>query len=250
MTEIKDTTRENVPLIKIFLVWITSGVVLLASFGLYEHLTGIPIETMQRSLTVYLIQGSIFLISAFLALSIIGISCKSFFAEATRNINADIKTAVKYFSAYAVVAAAIILLISLAGVVLMKSGSITLDSLSSSTPNPARLAERAYLLSLINYPLKLFIYLFAISIIIPIEEEIFFRRLLFTSLRRKISFAYSLLISSAIFGIVHPGNGFGSALINGLFLGWVFERTQNIYVNILIHGLINISVTAVMLFIG
>jgi membrane protease YdiL (CAAX protease family) len=250
MTQIEDTTEGNIPLGKISLIWAASGIILLAAFGLYEHTTGIPIEEIQRSLTVYLLQGSIFLISAFWALSCIGTSFKCFFKKAASDIYPSIKTAGKYFSAYAVTAAAVILLISLAGVLMIKAGGITIDSLRASTPNPARLAEKAYLFSLLDSPLKLLLYIFTISIVIPIEEEIFFRRLLYSGLRRKIGFVYALLISSAIFSAVHPGGGFGSALINGLFLGWVYERTNNIYANILLHGLINLSVTAAMIFIG
>lgn len=250
MMPFDSTSAERIPIGKVSVIWAVSGIALLSAFALYERLTGIQIEGIQRSLTVYLLQGGIFLLSAFLALSVAGIGWKSFLINACAGIRGHIKTAGKYILICLGAVTALVFLISVGGALLVELGGIDVQALRAHMPNPARLAEKAYLLGLLGSPLKFGLYLIVICIIIPAEEEIFFRRLLYTALRGKLGVGYSLTISAAMFGAVHPGGGFMSALFAGLVLGWVYERTRNVYANILIHGAINLCVTSIMILIA
>jgi len=219
--------------------------------GLYEFTTKIPISFISESITVCLIQGSIFSLAAFWALSTIGVDFKAAFCKANENIKNDLKLAFKYFFIYTAAATAVVLSLALIGMLLLKMGAFTMDALRTHNPTTPRLAELTYLHDVIKSPLKFVVYLFSTCILIPIEEEIFFRRLLYVSLRSKMTFMPSLLISSLIFGAGHiPAASTISAFVVGLFLGWIYEKKQRLPVNIMVHGLINFSVTVIMIFIG
>jgi membrane protease YdiL (CAAX protease family) len=61
----------------------------------------------------------------------------------------------------------------------------------------------------------------------------------------------SLLISSLIFAVGHiPSASAVHAFIVGAFLGWIYEKQQNMPINIMVHGLINLFVTMLMIFIN
>lgn len=70
---------------------------------------------------------------------------------------------------------------------------------------PAALTEerRYFQEFLLKSPIRLIVYMFSVCVLIPIEEEIFFRRFLYVYLRHKMSFIKALLFSSLIFGTVH-----------------------------------------------
>ena len=242
---------QKIPLIKLLKLWLLAGIALVFCLGLYEVVTKIPISSIAESVTVYLIQGSIFLLAALWALSTIGVN----FKEAFYNYNADIKndliSALKYFFIYAGTATAVVLILALIGMLLTQMGLFTIDALQSQTSKTLKLAEQAYLHKIIKSPFTFLVYLFSTCILIPVEEEIFFRRLLYGSLRDKMGFAASLFITSSIFSLVHiPAASAVSAFVVGLFLGWIYEKKQNLPVNIMVHGLINFSVTMLMIFMG
>ena len=132
-------------------------------------------------------------------------------------------------------------------------GFFTMEAFNSFHSNAMsdKLVERNYFGTLIvSSPLKSIIYLFSACILIPIGEEVFFRRLLYVSLRRKMGFIYALFLSSVLFALVHSGGAMGSALFAGLFLGWIYEKHQNLSVNIMVHGLINFLVNLLLVFRG
>ncbi len=243
-------TTQKIPLIKLLTLWLLAGIALVFCLGLYESITKVPISSIAESVTVYLIQGSIFLLAALWALSTIGVN----FKEAFHNYNADIKndliSALKYFCIYFGTATAVVLMVALIGMLLTQMGLFTIDTLQSHTSKTLKLAEQVYLHKIVKSPLKLCVYLFAACILIPIEEEIFFRRLLYTSLRSKRAFLSSLVISSLLFSLAHvPAASAISAFIVGLFLGWIYEKSQKLSINIMVHGLINFAVIMVMIFI-
>lgn len=113
----------------------------------------------------------------------------------------------------------------------------------------AKLTQKNYLRDfVIRVPFKFVLYLFSTCVLIPIEEEIFTRRLLYVSLRHKMGVSPSLLISALLFGAEHIGAAAVPAFVSGLFLSWIYEKHQNLPVNIMVHGLINFSVTMIMIF--
>lgn len=76
-------------------------------------------------------------------------------------------------------------------------------------------------------------------ILAPLLEELIFRRLFYVSLRARMGFASSLLISSAVFASVHFSP---VTFLYGLYLGYVFEKEQDLSVNIILHSLLNVIV--------
>jgi len=114
-----------------------------------------------------------------------------------------------------------------------------------------RQPELTYLYNLFSgSPFKYIFYLFVVCILNPIGEEILFRRFLYVSLRHKMAVLPSLLISSLLFGIEHLGAGFGIAFLVGVFLAWIYEKHQRLPVNIIVHGLVNFTVSMVMLWLS
>jgi len=64
--------------------------------------------------------------------------------------------------------------------------------------------------------------------------------LLYVSLRIRFGFWAALLISSAIFAVLHSSP---ATFFTGLFLGYVYEREQDISLSAILHSLINVFVT-------
>ena len=88
--------------------------------------------------------------------------------------------------------------------------------------------------------------LFSFCVLAPIGEELLFRRIIYTTLRKKLSFFRALFASSVIFAAVH-----GSAALVvfpvSLLLGYVYEKKRRLPVNIMLHALINLFALAVRL---
>ena len=83
----------------------------------------------------------------------------------------------------------------------------------------------------------------AIGILAPLAEEIVFRGAILRTLlgmMSKKNHWVAIMVSAAIFGAVH-GNAaqFVDALLMGLFLGWMYYRTQSLIPGILMHWVNN-----------
>lgn len=78
-------------------------------------------------------------------------------------------------------------------------------------------------------------------LIAPLFEELFFRKFLFHKLLGENGFVSALLVSSALFSIIHwetPLNLI-PAFIFGLISAYIFYKTQNIIYSIILHFLYN-----------
>jgi membrane protease YdiL (CAAX protease family) len=196
----------------------------------------------------YTIQSMVFSFSAVWVLSSLGIDVKT---EVLNYATAgkDFRLAAKYFFIYAVIIISLIMAVAIAMTLMVKANIFSLAAIRDYLRIPASTAssQSHFQTFTINSSWRLFLYLFSSSVIIPIEEEIFYRRFLFASLRRSLSFAWTLLISSAIFGAVHLADAV-PAFAAGIFLGWIYERKNNLPVNIMVHGLINLASTLVMIY--
>lgn len=70
----------------------------------------------------------------------------------------------------------------------------------------------------------------------PILEELIFRGIILDGLLKSYSPVKSIIISSLLFGIVHLNPWqFISAMIIGVFSGWIYYKTKKISLSILIH---------------
>lgn len=84
------------------------------------------------------------------------------------------------------------------------------------------------------------LFIFAVSVIGPILEEIVFRKILFGSLKKVIGFIFSAVISSLVFAAGHFD--FSHLLIYfviGFFLCYAYHKTGRIWVTMFMHAAMN-----------
>jgi hypothetical protein len=100
--------------------------------------------------------------------------------------------------------------------------------------------------------LAILIFYFTVSVLAPICEESLFRGFLYSSLRRRLNFLPSALITALLFAGIHldPG-GFVPLFTLGLVFAFVVERTRSTLPTMIAHGLWNgITFTLVLLLFG
>ncbi len=86
---------------------------------------------------------------------------------------------------------------------------------------------------------------FLACVMAPCTEELLFRGLLFGWLRYKFGSLPAILISSVIFAAWHFDlNGFVQYFLLGIVLSTVYNRTRNLWISIMIHGLWNFWVVS------
>lgn len=78
-------------------------------------------------------------------------------------------------------------------------------------------------------------------LLVPVMEELFFRRLLYVALRKKFSLFRSLLINSMLFGLIHPEAVFFSVLF-ALAQCLAYERYGRVSINIMSHIAFNSAI--------
>ena len=80
----------------------------------------------------------------------------------------------------------------------------------------------------------------------PIIEELFYRQLLFSKLRKHFDFLASMSVSSLVFGFFHAN--ILLAVIDGVYLAYVYEKEKNLPVNIILHAQLNLF--SIILMVG
>lgn len=96
-------------------------------------------------------------------------------------------------------------------------------------------------------PLYLTLTILSISIIGPVAEEFIFRGVLLKRMIKKTSMWSGILISSILFGILHP-DIFG-ALVFGIVASLLYLKTNNLFIPILFH-IINNSIVVLLMYIA
>jgi len=91
------------------------------------------------------------------------------------------------------------------------------------------------------YFTKLYFY-FSVIIMLPVLEEIFFRRYIFGGLLKRTSFMIALFTSSTLFALIHLGSprNILPTFIFGVISALVYYRTRNIAYSILLHVFSNV----------
>lgn len=84
-------------------------------------------------------------------------------------------------------------------------------------------------------PLLLPGYFLVICVFPPLIEEFLMRRWLYVAMRRKMPVAPAILFNGALFGLLHGRDFMGTAM-HAFFFCWVYERTGNLKVPILVHA--------------
>lgn len=87
---------------------------------------------------------------------------------------------------------------------------------------------------------QIFLLLLSGSILAPMMEEVLFRGLLYTGLKERIGVWPAILVAGMIFGAVHLDIWrFLPLAFGGAALCWTYQKTGNIWINMIAHGLWN-----------
>lgn len=88
---------------------------------------------------------------------------------------------------------------------------------------------------------KTFFTIIKMILIYPMMEELFFRRIISEKIYQNNGFYSALWISSIIFAIAHiySETNILGAFIAGIFLGFIYLKTSNIWLSIFAHALFN-----------
>ena len=79
-----------------------------------------------------------------------------------------------------------------------------------------------------------------VAIIVPITEEIIFRGILYKAFRQRWSVRLSIIISSAIFALIHMEfYRFIPLMFIGAIAAYLLEKTRSIYTPVIFHAAIN-----------
>lgn len=88
-------------------------------------------------------------------------------------------------------------------------------------------------------PFSLTILLATDIVLIPVVEELLFRGILFGSFCRSASYQAAIVCSAVIFTLSHLMISWPSVFVIGILLAWIYWRTNNLVVTMVIHGTIN-----------
>ena len=91
--------------------------------------------------------------------------------------------------------------------------------------------------------------LLAVAVMAPFFEEFIFRGVMLDGLLKRKSTWAAILISAALFGLVHLNPWqFVAAMVIGTFAGWVYARTRSLIYCMIIHFTNNFGASVVMYF--
>ena len=115
------------------------------------------------------------------------------------------------------------------GLALFSKTAILFDVLS-----PAPISEQTIL-----DPISLIPSVATASILVPVEEELMFRGILFGSFARSFSYKTAILLSTVFFTLTHFTISWPTVFVIGILLAWIYWRTDNLAVTMVIHGTVN-----------
>lgn len=100
-------------------------------------------------------------------------------------------------------------------------------------------------------PAALALTVIVVVVLAPIFEEVFFRGLLYPTLRNRLGVWAAVLLNGLIFGVLHfqPLYMLSLSLV-GAILAYLYEKTESIVAPMLAHGLYNALVVIIALLLG
>jgi len=187
------------------------------------------------------IQGVVYTLICLRVLKDRGVDFKAAWKDWNAKAGSDALSALKYFVGYLLIIGAMLGLVMLA----IRLSGMTEADLVHRLGGGRQTAAAIQVITGASR-LELILRLVSLCILAPIGEELFFRRLIYTTLRNKMSFLRTLFASSVLFAVTH---GAASLLVFpvSLLLGYVYEKKRRLPVNIMLHGLINLFVMGVKL---
>lgn len=167
----------------------------------------------------------------------VGINISAVLRDWWRNRARHLQIVIRYFLVYAGFLLLILGALAVALISLEKTGLIApaLIDLAGNTELNGKMAQLRVIMER-SIP-RFAISLLSMCVLAPVIEEVYFRRFLFVSLRKKVNFVPALLISSILFMAVHPNLALGA--VGGIYLGYIYEKGKSLPANILIHSVVN-----------
>lgn len=165
----------------------------------------------------------------------LGVSWRSALADWARGFPRDAVLALKYFGGYALIGLALA-----AGLLALAwfGGDGARTAMSPISEKSA--AEAVMLGGAVSASwLRALPALLAAFVLGPLIEELFFRRIFYTAVRRRSGFWPSALLSGLVFALFH-GASAPVILPVGVYFCWVYERERRLPVNIMLHALVNV----------
>ena len=237
-SEIKTYDRYRQPAYLFLFVTLASVAVSLAATFVFNKLLKLGLASTE--ITSFA-QGAVYTLACLKALKDLGADPGEAWRDWRAGLRGDAAAALKYYGFYLLIIGAMLALA--AGVTRftsIHSSDLVRDfSARSALYDSARAVME-------TSGLRFSFLLFSFCVLAPIGEELLFRRIIYTTLRKKLSFFRALFASSVIFAAVH-----GSAALVvfpvSLLLGYVYEKKRRLPVNIMLHALINLFALAVRL---
>ncbi len=166
----------------------------------------------------------------------LGADWRTALADWKRKFPDDLLKALKYFGGYVLLAAAIAVVLSGLWLLLGDHGMKTLlQPVSAPAAREGVILRKVAAVS----PWRLLPSLLTACALGPLAEELFFRRVLFASLRASRGFWYSAGCSAAFFALFH-GAAAPLMLPVGLYFCWVYEKERRLPVNVMMHAMVNL----------
>ena len=188
---------------------------------------------------VFLIQGTVYILLCLKVLKEQGADVTAVWKDWSANAGRDALSALGYYAAYLLLIGA---MFGIAMLAFHGSGGQDAAVNLGARENLYAAAREIMGASRPRFGLLLF----SFCVLAPIGEELFFRRIVYTALRKKLGFLRALFASSVIFSVTH-GAAALSVFPVSLLLGYAYEKKRRLPVNIMLHGMINLFALAVRL---
>jgi membrane protease YdiL (CAAX protease family) len=200
---------------------------------------GLLRSNLDATEAISLIQGTIYVLLCLKVLKEQGADVNAVWRDWSANAGSDALGALKYYAAYLLLIGAMLLVAMFAfhhsggrAAAVNLAGREDLYAAARNIMDGSRL--------------RFGLLLFSFCILAPIGEELFFRRIVYTALRKRLGFLRALFASSVLFSATH-GSAALSVFPVSLLLGYAYEKKRRLPVNIMLHGLINLFALAVRL---
>ncbi len=166
----------------------------------------------------------------------LGVSRVEAWADWKAGAGKDLVTAFKYFCGYAGLILALIAAFY-AAYYFIGDRFMTVMKPVADSSGKEELEAKAAALSRV----RTLLVFFSACAAAPVAEELFFRRIVYASIRRKNGFWFSASAAGLLFALFH---GAAAPVIFpvGIYLCWVYERERRLPVNIMLHSMVNFSV--------
>ncbi|OGR76998.1 MAG: hypothetical protein A2X32_06870 [Elusimicrobia bacterium GWC2_64_44] len=217
------------------LLWLFAVVILaiqVASLLLMEipaRALGVKFDTYEASIPGFILTA----LASWSLLADLGVSWRQAWSDWQANALADLRKALRYLPGYAGVLLGMGLVLAAAYYIWDDSFAALMKHVSASGADQEA-SVKAMAFSAPRFALLLLL----ACVAAPLAEELFFRRIVFASLRARKGFWFSALCSSLLFALFH-GGGAPVTLLPGVYFCWVYEKERRLPANVMLHGLVN-----------